>query len=117
MRGLALLATVVAASASAAYTQDPVTVDSKHYSVEFENDYVRVLRIKYGPGEKSVMHEHPDAVAIMLTDGTINMILRDNGARAPLDARNGGLEARRHARAGERRSGHPGRARALAATN
>jgi hypothetical protein len=35
--------------------KDPVKVDSKHYSVEFENDKVRVLRIKYGPGEKSVM--------------------------------------------------------------
>lgn len=27
---------------------DPVIVDSEHYTVEFENDKVRVLRIKYG---------------------------------------------------------------------
>ena len=27
---------------------DPVRVDPKHYSVELENDQVRVLRIKYG---------------------------------------------------------------------
>jgi hypothetical protein len=26
-------------------------VDSKHYSVEFENEKVRILRIKYGPHE------------------------------------------------------------------
>jgi hypothetical protein len=26
--------------------------------VEFENDQVRVLRITYGPHEKSVMHAH-----------------------------------------------------------
>lgn len=47
---------------------DPVVVDSKHYKVEFENDRVRVLRIKYGPGEKSVMHSHPESIAVFLTD-------------------------------------------------
>jgi quercetin dioxygenase-like cupin family protein len=47
---------------------DPVKVDSKHYKVEFENDRVRVLRIKYGPGEKSVMHSHPESIAVFLTD-------------------------------------------------
>jgi len=50
------------------FAQDAAKVDPKHYKVEFENDQVRVLRISYGPGEKSVMHEHPDAVAIFLTD-------------------------------------------------
>lgn len=53
-----------------AQAQDPVKVDSAHYKVEFENDQVRVLRIKVGPNEKSVMHSHPDAVAIFLTDAT-----------------------------------------------
>jgi quercetin dioxygenase-like cupin family protein len=48
--------------------QDPVKVDSKHYKLEFENDQVRVLRISYRPGEKSVMHEHPDSFAVFLTD-------------------------------------------------
>ncbi len=28
-----------------------------------------MLRISYGPGEKSVMHEHPANVAVFLTDG------------------------------------------------
>jgi quercetin dioxygenase-like cupin family protein len=51
------------------FAQDAVKVDSKHYKVEFENDQVRVLRITYGVGEKSVMHEHPNAVAVFLTDG------------------------------------------------
>ena len=57
------LATVVVA-------QDPVKVDPKHYKVEFENAQVRVLRIKYGPHEKSIMHRHPNAVAIFVTDST-----------------------------------------------
>ncbi|MGH9971606.1 MAG: cupin domain-containing protein [Pyrinomonadaceae bacterium] len=50
------------------HAQDPVKVDSQHYTVEFENSQVRVLRIKVGPHEKSVMHRHPNAVAIFLTD-------------------------------------------------
>lgn len=31
---------------------------------------MRVLRIKYGPGEKSVMHGHPATVAVFLGDAT-----------------------------------------------
>jgi quercetin dioxygenase-like cupin family protein len=49
-------------------TDDPVKVDPKHYKVEFENERVRVLRIKYGQGEKSVMHSHPESIAVFLTD-------------------------------------------------
>lgn len=51
-----------------ALAQDPVKVDANHYKVEFENDQVRVLRIKVGPKEKSIMHQHPNAVAIFMTD-------------------------------------------------
>jgi uncharacterized RmlC-like cupin family protein len=43
-------------------------VDPKHYKVEVENDQVRVLRINYGAHEKSVMHSHPDGVAIFQND-------------------------------------------------
>jgi hypothetical protein len=35
---------------------------------KFENDRVRVLRIRYGAGEKSVMHSHPKSIAVFLTD-------------------------------------------------
>ena len=48
--------------------QDAVKVDPKHYTVVSENDQVRVLKIHYGPHEKSVMHSHPAAVAVFLTD-------------------------------------------------
>jgi quercetin dioxygenase-like cupin family protein len=47
--------------------QDPAKVDSKHYTVDFENDDVRVLRIRYAPGEKFVMHGHPKSVVVFLT--------------------------------------------------
>jgi len=49
-------------------TPDPTKVDARHYQVEFENDRIRVLRVKYGPGEKSSMHAHPDSVHVYLTD-------------------------------------------------
>jgi quercetin dioxygenase-like cupin family protein len=55
------------------FAQDPVKVDPKHYKVESENAQVRVLRIHYGAGEKSVMHSHPDSVVVYLSDGTTRM--------------------------------------------
>lgn len=71
------LAAFTATAAIAAAQPDPVKVDPKHYKVEFENESVRVLRISYGPGEKSVMHYHPNAVAVYLTDGTTRMTMPD----------------------------------------
>jgi len=55
-------------SAALVRAQDATKVDASHYKVEFENDQVRVLRITYAPGDKSVMHSHPSAVAVFLTD-------------------------------------------------
>ncbi len=48
--------------------EDPTKVDANHYTVEHENERVRVLRARYGPHEKSVMHSHPALVAVALTD-------------------------------------------------
>ena len=63
--------------AAPAFAQDPTVVDSDHYKVMFENDHVRVLRITYGPLEKSVMHEHPNSVAVILGDGQMRMHMPD----------------------------------------
>jgi len=60
-----------------ALAQDAAKVDSKHYKVEFENDLIRVLRISYDPGEKSVMHEHPDGVAVFITDVNTKFTIPD----------------------------------------
>ncbi|HMG76749.1 MAG TPA: cupin domain-containing protein [Pyrinomonadaceae bacterium] len=62
---------VLALAVPAVLAQDPTKVDSKHYKVEFENSKVRIVRVHYGPREKSVMHRHPDAVAIFQTDGKV----------------------------------------------
>src|ERR1700735_4725058 len=55
MRRFVLLAALLCLTGSVAFAQDPVKVDPKHYKVEFENAQVRILRIHYGPHEKSVM--------------------------------------------------------------
>jgi quercetin dioxygenase-like cupin family protein len=56
---------------------DPVAVDAKHYTVELEDEKVRVLRIRYGPHEKSVMHSHPALIGVMMTDGQIRFTYPD----------------------------------------
>ena len=56
---------------------DPAKVDPKHYKVEFENESVRILRITYPAGEKSVMHYHPASVAVYLTNGQARMTTPD----------------------------------------
>jgi quercetin dioxygenase-like cupin family protein len=53
---------------SIVWAQDAVKVDPQHYSVVSENEQVRILKVHYGPHEKSVMHSHPGAVAVFLTD-------------------------------------------------
>lgn len=50
-----------------ALAQDPVTLDPAHYTVEVDNERVRALRVRYGPGEGSPMHEHPAGIGITLT--------------------------------------------------
>ena len=79
MRKVSFVAAAILGVAFAvlAMGQDATKVDAKHYKVEFENDQVRILRINYGPKEKSVMHEHPNAVAVFLTDGNVKFTLPD----------------------------------------
>jgi quercetin dioxygenase-like cupin family protein len=70
MRARLALYVVVVCLCSAAIlsAQDAVKVDPKHYSVVSENDQVRILKVRYGPHEKSIMHSHPNTVAVFLTD-------------------------------------------------
>jgi len=72
-----IASTVFAFATSAALAQDPDQVDAKHYKVTFENDQVRILRITYGAHEKSVMHEHPNSIAVFLVDGRIKFTRPD----------------------------------------
>jgi hypothetical protein len=62
--------TLVAAQAAPA---DAVTADPARYSVLFENDVARLIRVKYPRGAKSVMHSHPAGCAIFYKDSRFKM--------------------------------------------
>jgi hypothetical protein len=49
---------------------EAVTADPDHYSVEWENDAVRLVRVNYGPGERSVLHNHPAYCFVALGEGS-----------------------------------------------
>ena len=52
-----------------AWAQDPAKVEPKHYKLAFENEFVQVVNVHYGPREKSAMHDHPGGVVVVLTAG------------------------------------------------
>ena len=75
---LVMLALLLCASGTASTAQstsqrlpDAVTADSKHYTVEFENDIVRVLRVRLGAGESTPRHAHAAYCAIELSDSSL----------------------------------------------
>jgi len=97
MRAFMLLA-AVALVGPVARAQDPVQVDSKHYSVMLENDQVRVLKIHYNPGEKSVMHEHPASVVVFLNTSKAKFTFPDGKSTTDGGGKAGGV---RYADAGK----------------
>jgi hypothetical protein len=76
--GILMIALVLTASAVTSIAQAPaqnlpdaVTADAKHYSVEFENDIVRVLRVRIGAGESAPRHRHTAYCAIEISDSSL----------------------------------------------
>ena len=87
---LGIVSTTLGAQRGAQSIPDAVTADPAHYSVSFENDLVRVLRVRYGSGEKSVMHRHFASCVVFLTDQTFNFTLPD-GTTEPASVPGGAL--------------------------
>lgn len=57
---------------------DPLKVDPKDYKLEFENDQVRVVRVKFPPHGGAPMHEHQlNRVVVLLTDQNTRLTLPD----------------------------------------
>jgi quercetin dioxygenase-like cupin family protein len=54
---------------SVALAQDPTKVEPTHYKLAFENEYVQVVNVHYGPHEKSGLHAHMGGVVVVLTSG------------------------------------------------
>lgn len=86
--------------------QDAVRDDPEHYTVAAEDERVRVVRIRYGVGEKSVMHAHPASVVVALDDNRARFI-DEAGKTEELEMKAGGrFPAARH----DPPAGEPGRA-------
>jgi quercetin dioxygenase-like cupin family protein len=54
---------------SVALAQDPTKVEPTHYKLAFENEYVQVVSVHYGPHEKSGLHAHMGGVVVVLSSG------------------------------------------------
>ena len=61
---------------------DPVRVDPKQYTIEFENDQVRVTRCRFAPGGSTPTHEHQQPrVVVHLTPMNLRQTLPDGSTR------------------------------------
>ena len=65
------LGTMSTAQSTAQRQPDAVSADPKHYTVEFENDIVRVLRVRLGAGDSTPRHSHSAYCAIEITDSSL----------------------------------------------
>jgi quercetin dioxygenase-like cupin family protein len=73
----ALIVALAVGWSASAVAQDAVKADPKHYKVLTENANVRILKIAYGAGEKSPMHQHPDSVVIPLGPTKVRFTMPD----------------------------------------
>jgi len=61
---------------------DPAAGKKDHYTVDFENEYVRAVRVHYGPREVSKTHPHPEnpgVVYVYLNDAGPMKFVHDDG--------------------------------------
>jgi len=82
---LTSIALIVWMSATASFAQDPLKTLPDAYKLEFENDWVKVVRVHYGPHEKLPAHEHTlmASAYVYLNDGgpvVFNHVDKDYGA-------------------------------------
>ena len=80
-RGRFVLAFALCVTAFPALGQDPVKIDPAFNKVEFENERVRILRVRLGPLQKDSLHEHPASIAVTLTDQHVRVTSPDGVSR------------------------------------
>lgn len=68
---------IVCLTGALAWAQDPVKVAGGQYRLIAENEDVRLLAVDVAPGAKTVMHSHPDLMAVMLQPGTTKWTMPD----------------------------------------
>jgi hypothetical protein len=85
---LGLMLGILGSSARAEFLQratasDALIASPDHYKLEFENEFVRVIRGKFGPHNQEVMHSHPapGGVLVNLTDQNVRQTSADGSTR------------------------------------
>jgi beta-alanine degradation protein BauB len=73
---------------SGALAQDPTKAEPTHYKLAFENEFVQVVNVHYGPHEKSGMHAHPGGVVVILSAGHLKFT-DENGKTQEVTAKPG----------------------------
>jgi beta-alanine degradation protein BauB len=59
---------------------DPVKLMPQYFKVRLDNARVRVLEFHLKPGEREVMHSHPEGIVFPLTGATVKNISADRSA-------------------------------------
>jgi quercetin dioxygenase-like cupin family protein len=54
-------------------SNDPLKLAGNIYKLNMENDRVRVFNVTFKPGDKAVMHHHPDHLVYVLKGGKIKI--------------------------------------------
>lgn len=54
-------------------TQDVLQVAGNVYKLLMENDRVRMFKATFKPGDKAVMHHHPDHTVYVVRGGKLNL--------------------------------------------
>jgi hypothetical protein len=75
-----LVVAAIVSLAAAASAQDPTKTLPGSYQVQFENDYVRVVRVQYGAGAKLADHTHPaGTTAYVYLNDSDGVVFRHSG--------------------------------------
>ncbi|HZL84480.1 MAG TPA: cupin domain-containing protein [Candidatus Krumholzibacteria bacterium] len=78
----------VLSTAMVAFAQDPIKVGPNNYKLVHENDRVRVMEVRFKPGESIGMHSHPDHYVIVTSGGSLQ-ISRPDGTKTDIVAKPG----------------------------
>jgi quercetin dioxygenase-like cupin family protein len=74
---------VVFLATGSAQSLDPVVADPQHHHLEFQNQWVRIIREKIGPHESTARQRLlvPGSVVVFLTDQNISETMEDGSTR------------------------------------
>ena len=87
---IALMLGIVMVAARISFAADPLEVAPDKYTLQFENDKVRVMQVTIKPGENIPEHSHPDHFVYCLEGGTVQ-ITKADGTVSTVDVKVGDI--------------------------